>query len=149
MGGRYCWVHAWNCHGNAEISWHFIQCVGSKDSCTHGPLSFWIFLPHEGRGCVFLQDSSQAELWPSVRPRCAGSRVLCCSCQLKSCCISFMSNHLAENRGGGSQTLLVCPFVSVLKELNTPNIQSLHMEKVVLVLVLQTVTSSCAEQGCS
>lgn len=50
---------------------------------------------------------------------------------------------------GGSQTLLVCPFVSVLKELNTPNIQSLHMEKVVLVLVLQTVTSSCAEQGCS
>lgn len=129
MGGSYCWVHAWNCHGNAEISWHFIQCVGSKDSCTHGPLSFRSSYPTKGAAVFSFRTAPTGCAVAICETRACRSGVLSCSCQLKPCCISFMSNHLAENQEEQKKPriLLVYPFASVLKELTVPNPQSLAL----------------------
>lgn len=82
------------------------------------------------RLCFLTGQLPRAEPWPSVRPGRAGSGVLRCSCQLKACCISFMSNHLVENQKEKKKNqtqILFCPFASVLKELNAPNTQGLAL----------------------
>lgn len=156
MGGSYCWVHAWNCHGNAEISWHFIQCVGSKDSCTHGPLSFRSSYPTKA-AAVF-----------SFRTAPTGRAVAICetgACRQRGAVLQLSAEILLHffhvkppgRKSGGkkkqTQTMLVCPFASVLKELNAPNTEGLALGEVgagPCPAGCDRLCSPCvAEQGCS